>query len=156
MRENLSNIVFGSYILSGSYSKPKSKPKIAENLNVVKKAAKTLSKKEILFDKFGGCCAYCGANLLKVVWDIDHIKPKYLGGSNDIENLNPSCRRCNVWKKTFSIEEFRQEIMAQSERLLKSSAGVRLAVDYGVIEIKTTKIKPLFYFEQLKQLKAYD
>lgn len=155
MKENLNEILLKDF---DNYLKTKPKlnqpAKIKKNLSVVKKTIN--SKRQILFDKFGGCCAYCGTNLSKAIWDIDHIKPKYLGGTNDIENLNPSCRRCNSWKKNFSIEEFRQEIMAQPERFLKSSDGVRLAVDYGVVEIKTIKIKPLFYFEQLKQLRAYD
>jgi len=105
------------------------------------------NKKEKIFNKYGGHCAYCGIVLDKSIFTVDHIKPKYLGGSNDIDNLNPCCRRCNSWKKTFSIEEFRQEIIAQPERLIKSSAGIRLAIDFGVIEIKSLAVKPKFYFE---------
>lgn len=104
-----------------------------------------------LFEKYNGFCAYCGVKLNPKKFDIDHIKPKYLGGRNTIENLNPSCRRCNSWKKTFSIEEFRQEIMAQPERILKAFAGARLAVDYGIIEIKAINIKPKFYFESINE-----
>lgn len=30
--------------------------------------------RQIIFDKFGGKCAYCGCDLLKG-WHVDHLKP---------------------------------------------------------------------------------
>jgi len=39
-------------------------------------------------------CAYCGepAN------EVDHIQPRVLGGTDDLDNLVASCRRCNAMK----------------------------------------------------------
>lgn len=37
---------------------------------------------------------------------VDHIKPKSLGGTYDIENLNPMCQKCNTKKgNTYNEEE---------------------------------------------------
>ncbi len=106
------------------------------------------SKRLKVFEKYKGHCAYCGIMLSVKKLNVDHIIPSYLGGSNDLENLNPSCRRCNSWKKTYSIEEFRKELEAQPRRLLKSSASARLALDYGLLSIKPTNKSVEFYFEK--------
>lgn len=98
--------------------------------------------------KYGGRCAYCG-DLLGDRFQIDHIDPKYIGGKDDLENLNPSCARCNNWKQTFSIEQFRNEIQRQTERLAKYQSGYRLAKDFGLILETGVPIK--FWFEILQE-----
>lgn len=45
----------------------------------------------IVFDKYNGKCAYCGVDLMKG-WNVDHIKPQVFGGTNDLDNLNSSCK----------------------------------------------------------------
>jgi hypothetical protein len=39
-------------------------------------------------------CAYCGepAN------EVDHIQPRVIGGTDDLDNLVAACRRCNAMK----------------------------------------------------------
>lgn len=152
MKENLSEILSKEF----STDMPKQfmlfrgkLQKTQEIANIKNVLTTKLSKKAFLFAKFEGHCAYCGESLLNTAWNIDHIKPKSLGGTNAIENLNPSCCRCNTWKKSSSIEGFRNEIISQSKKLLESSAITKLVVDYGIIEIKLKNIKPKFYFELL-------
>lgn len=44
-------------------------------------------------------CAYCGARACDGVWiQVDHIKPKALGGSDDPSNLTTACSPCNSGK----------------------------------------------------------
>lgn len=118
-----------------------------------------------VFEKCGGHCGYCGNAIELKQMHVDHIQPKQRGwsedaaakinlvkGSDDIENFMPACKRCNLWKKTFSIETFRKEIQMQHERLLRDSAGYRLASDFGVIQAETKPI--VFYFEQIQVSKA--
>lgn len=113
-----------------------------------------------VFDKYGGKCAYCGCELQKG-WHIDHIEPIYRTwedkhiewygvkrGEDGIENYNPSCARCNRWKGTWSIEQFRGQISLQIERLKRDSPQFRLALDYGIIKETKTEVK--FYFETIK------
>lgn len=102
------------------------------------------AERKLVFNKFGGRCAYCGIVLVRG-FHIDHVVPLKKGGSCDMDNLYPSCRRCNSWKKTFDLEQFREEIEAQTDRLLKRSPQYNLAFDYGLI--KETQKKVTFYFE---------
>ena len=120
----------------------------------------TKNERQIVFDKYGGKCAYCGCELQKG-WHIDHIEPAYHNwsdedvkrhlkqerGLNIIENYNPACPRCNRWKGTWSIEQFRNEISLQIERLERDSAPFRMARDYGLINTADIEVK--FYYETL-------
>lgn len=113
-------------------------------------------------NKFNGRCAYCGV-LLSDKFHIDHVHPQRqahflksavmkeslnlsINNINEDANLYPSCLRCNLWKRTFSIEEFRHEIQEQVNRLRDRQAGFRLAEDFGLISDTHKKVR--FYFEQ--------
>ncbi|HKY87629.1 MAG TPA: HNH endonuclease signature motif containing protein [Pseudorhodoplanes sp.] len=51
----------------------------------------------------GSQCEYCGADASHV----DHKTPKCRGGTDDIDNLTPSCVPCNISKGTMTVEEWR-------------------------------------------------
>jgi len=44
---------------------------------------------------FGSCCFWCECLLPLDILTLDHLMPKSKGGSNNMENLRLSCRRCN-------------------------------------------------------------
>lgn len=51
-------------------------------------------------------CVLCRKNnIVKYATDVDHIKPKAQGGSDDIENLQSLCRACH--RKKTSKEKIR-------------------------------------------------
>ncbi len=50
------------------------------------------------FDRQKGKCYYCSAKLGDD-WQIDHVMPLSLGGSNGPENLVACCKKCNMSKK---------------------------------------------------------
>ena len=52
-------------------------------------------------------CMYCGVKLRTDNLQIDHMYPVSRGGSNDDENLQALCRRCNIRKGNHTDEEFR-------------------------------------------------
>jgi len=111
--------------------------------------------REHVYQKCGGRCAYCGRNLGNR-WHVDHVEPLHrgnpsMGGSDTLDNCLPACARCNLWKKTFSIEQFRNEISKQVERVRRYSPGFRLAEDFGLI--KEINKKVVFYFEQPQEQK---
>ena len=97
-----------------------------------------------IWNKYGCRCAYCGEDLEYKKMQADHICAKYLGGKNNIENYNPSCRQCNFYKSTFSIEEFKGQLKTITERIKKPFI-VRLAMKYGMIKFPEWNEK--FYFE---------
>lgn len=49
-------------------------------------------------------CSYCGK--IGGILECDHIIPYSKGGSNELENLTTSCRKCNRQKKDKSVDEF--------------------------------------------------
>ncbi len=114
--------------------------------------------RQIVYDKCGGHCAYCGCEISIKQMQVDHIQPHWhtlteqqatksgiRKGSHDIENLNPSCARCNKWKSTYSVEHFRKVVETSLDRLERDTPNFRLARDFGLIEVKPKNV--VFYFE---------
>lgn len=52
-------------------------------------------------EAFGGACAYCLADDVKLT--IDHVQPLSRGGKHSIENIVPACGPCNSAKKDRGI-----------------------------------------------------
>ena len=57
-----------------------------------------------IFKRDNYTCQYCGSIGGKL--EGDHIIPISKGGTNDLENLTTSCRKCNRQKKDKTVEEF--------------------------------------------------
>ena len=123
-------------------------------------------EREIVYNKYNGKCAYCGCELEKG-WHVDHINPirrnetdysierinRYMAtpitrGENNVSNYNPACRQCNIWKSTYSIEQFRNEVSEQINRLNTYSANYRNAKRFGLV--KEIIIPVVFYFENVE------
>ncbi len=96
--------------------------------------------------KYGGRCAYCGEDIERKGMHVDHIKAVHIGGTDDVNNLNPSCARCNNFKHSWTLEEFRHELSKQVDRARESSVNFRNAERYGLI--KVVDIPIVFYFER--------
>lgn len=60
--------------------------------------------RNIVFKRDNYTCQYCGKRGGKL--EVDHIIPISKGGTNDIENLATSCRKCNRQKYNKSAQEF--------------------------------------------------
>lgn len=103
-----------------------------------------------IWNKYDCRCAYCGELLDYKKMQVDHIEAKYLGGKDDISNYNPSCRQCNFYKGTFSIDGFRKQLLTIHERIKKPFI-IRLAIKYGIVQFKPFNGK--FYFENHKPIK---
>ncbi len=107
-----------------------------------------------VYEKYNGHCAYCGCELELKDMQVDHIfsvaKAKWEKEEidlNDINNLMPSCRACNYYKDTCSIETFRKNLKTLMERVKKAFI-YRLAEKYDMVEEKTWD--GLFYFEKIE------
>ncbi len=105
--------------------------------------------------KYNRHCAYCGNILEYKNMQVDHLRPKKYAPYadkysyiNSFENLMPSCRRCNHYKRAMNIEQYRRLIKTLHERIINLYIG-KVAIDYGII----VEIKPfdgIFYFERRK------
>ncbi len=100
--------------------------------------------REKVWHKYNERCAYCGNKLEYNKMQVDHINPKYKGGANDILNYNPSCRACNFYKGTFTIDEFRQNLQTLHERFEKIFI-IKMAIRYRILKYKPFENK--FYYE---------
>ena len=99
-----------------------------------------------VYEKYNGHCTYCGKPITIKDMQVDHILSKRNGGTNDIDNLNPSCRLCNHYKRAAGIETFRNDLLGGLlDRLMKIYI-FRVALDYGMITINGWDKK--FYFEK--------
>lgn len=115
-----------------------------------------MSRKQIVqkirkqvYQKYNGHCAYCGCKLEYKDMQVDHVISVYgKDGSNDLDNLMPTCRMCNFYKSTFSLEEFRKQLETMHE-ILRKPFIYRLALKYGLIEEHKKKIE--FFFEREKE-----
>lgn len=120
-------------------------------MNKQKKLTKT--ERTEVYNKYDGHCAYCGKAMEFKEMQVDHIMPqwRYKGAKdiedyvNDMDNLNPSCRRCNHYKRGALFEEFREIMKSLHERIRKIYI-CKVAEDYGIIKIEPYDGK--FYFER--------
>lgn len=66
----------------------------------------TLTPKQwrALVDAFEHRCAYCGATKSRLV--IEHVRPIFLGGRTEVDNVVPACFDCNREKGIRSLEEW--------------------------------------------------
>ena len=104
--------------------------------------------REKVYAKFHGRCAYCGRNIAYKDMQVDHFVPKRgwsEEGTDDIENLMPSCRMCNHYKRANTLETFRRYIQ-EIPRKLRGNYIYKVGVAYGNIVENEKPIR--FYFEE--------
>jgi len=99
-----------------------------------------MKKRDIVFAKYNGLCAYTGQPL-ESDWQIDHVKSKnnwkyFVAGEcakmqsyenrekrmkdvNNIDNLLPALRIVNHYKRAFDLEGFREYLLTFHLRLAK-------------------------------------
>lgn len=101
-----------------------------------------------VYNKYQGHCSYCGKEIEYKDMQVDHIQSKRMGGTDDMSNLNPSCRRCNHYKRANSLEAFRELMLTLHERIRKQYIN-KVAEDYGVINVNAWDGE--FYFEEVNK-----
>lgn len=137
------------------------------------KMAVSKTNREIIFNKYGGKCAYCGDYLQKG-WHVDELLPvrrswrykkdkngEYITNKKNqnvkehymehpkrfhIDNQMPSCPSCNINKHSMSLEEFRSLISGFMKHLNDRNTQYKIAKRYGLV---SEIIKPVvFHFEK--------
>lgn len=136
----------------------------------------TKKERNIVFEKYGGKCAYCGCELQKG-WHVDHLDScrrltedvqvlqpegvyprykyvtKFVGYANPnahhIDNYMPSCPSCNINKHGDTIEEFRRSIEGYLRSLNLRMVQYKMVKKYRLVE--ETNKPVVFYFETLNR-----
>lgn len=123
------------------------------------------SDREIIFNKYGGKCAYCGCDLEKG-WHVDELLPCRRNFKYDkvksqyvtdgtclhperlhLDNQMPACPSCNINKHSMSLEDFRRQISGFMKHLNEVNTQYKIAKRYGLVQ---EDIKPIvFYFETI-------
>ncbi len=71
------------------------------------------SLRQQVFDRAAHRCEYCltSRRVVGMPLVVDHVLPKVLGGSDDLENLCAACHRCNEFKgsKTHDLDPTTRE-----------------------------------------------
>ena len=125
----------------------------------------TKKERQIIFDKYGGKCAYCGCDLVKG-WHADHIEPIVRDSkwnrnkgrfdqtgtcrkpeNETLENYNPACASCNIQKNSFTVEQFRNNIKQFVNSLNEYNTQYKFAKRYGLVT--ETGVEVTFYFETI-------
>ena len=115
----------------------------------MKRRKLTKQERMQIYDKYRGHCAYCGNKIKYTEMQVDHIKPLFNGGLDQLENMNPSCRLCNHYKRSASLEFFRNVLLGGITERLHKIYIFRVAEKYGMITINKWDKK--FYFERRKK-----
>lgn len=102
--------------------------------------------REKVYAKYRGHCAYCGCELSFKDMVVDHIDPVINGGQNELNNLNPSCRLCNEYKRDTDVVNFKTWLLDGVLKRLQKLYLIRVAIKYHMLEIKDWDHK--FYFEK--------
>lgn len=106
------------------------------------------SKREAVYRKYDGHCAYCGREIGFKDMQVDHFLAKRGWNepwSDDISNLMPACRICNHYKRANSLETFRRYI-EEIPRKLRDNYIYKVGVAYGEVVEQEHPVK--FYFER--------
>lgn len=107
-----------------------------------------------IHSKYGGRCAYCGQKITIKQMQVDHFWPQFLshfepGKDKDrLENLMPSCQKCNNFKGGMRPKEFREQLSLQVTRLKKNAQFDRA---FRFDQISITESPIIFYFEKQSQ-----
>jgi 5-methylcytosine-specific restriction endonuclease McrA len=99
-----------------------------------------------IYKKYDGHCAYCGKPIDITEMQVDHIEPKRKGGQDSIDNYNPSCRRCNHYKRSLDLEQFREYIKTLHERIARDYI-TKVGLDYGIVKLEPFDGR--FHFEKI-------
>lgn len=110
------------------------------------------SKRIEIYNKYNGHCAYCGRAIEVKDMQVDHQHPLSraiqqntgITNHNDFKNLFPSCRSCNHYKRSCTLEEYRNVIKSLMKRCT-SIYIVNVALLYGILQ--ENKWSGKFYFE---------
>jgi len=109
-----------------------------------------IGRQQVL-EKYNNRCAYCGHDLTLKTMQVDHKQSKHTGGTDNIDNLMPSCRLCNHYKRAQSIEAFRVCVQGMLRKLEKIYI-FKVAQKYDMINWRGWDGR--FYFEYFEDGRA--
>lgn len=74
--------------------------------------------RERIIERDGRRCVYCDEDLSSAEIHMDHVIPESQGGSTTYDNLQVTCRKCNLAKGILTEAEFTQRLRTRAVNIL--------------------------------------
>jgi len=71
-----------------------------------------------IIDRDGVYCVYCDEDLTDAEIHMDHVIPESQGGATTYDNLQVTCRKCNLAKGVLSEDEFTNRLRTRAMNIL--------------------------------------
>lgn len=80
-------------------------------------------EKRHIYERQNGLCAYCGQHRNIKYMTVDHIMPLSKGGTDSLDNLQCTCKKCNGLKGNMLPGEFTDFIRNMLENSMMIEKG---------------------------------
>lgn len=77
-----------------------------------------LNLRRRIIERDGLHCVYCDEDLSNAEIHMDHVIPESKGGSTTYDNLQVTCRKCNLAKGVLTESEFTQRLRTRAANIL--------------------------------------
>lgn len=84
----------------------------------MKKAYIPLNLRRAVIDRDGYHCVFCDEDLTNAEIHLDHVIPESQGGLTTLNNLQVTCRKCNLAKGTLTESEFTTRLRRRAMNIL--------------------------------------
>lgn len=74
--------------------------------------------RRMVIERDGYHCVYCDEDLTNGEIHLDHVIPESQGGATTPDNLQVTCRKCNLAKGTLSESEFTSQLRQRAQNIL--------------------------------------
>jgi len=82
------------------------------------KARIPLNLRRRVLERDGYYCVYCDEDLRDAEIHMDHVIPESKGGPTSYDNLQVTCRKCNLAKGVLSESEFTNRLRTRAMNIL--------------------------------------
>lgn len=84
----------------------------------MKKERIPLKLRQMVIERDGYYCVYCDEDLHDSEIHLDHVIPESQGGPTSYNNLQVTCRKCNLAKGTLTEDEFVSRLRRRANNIL--------------------------------------
>ena len=74
--------------------------------------------RRMVIERDGLRCVYCDVDLTNAEVHMDHVIPESKGGPTTFDNLQVTCRKCNIEKGVLSESEFTNKLRTRALNIL--------------------------------------
>lgn len=108
-----------------------------------------------VLEKYDSRCGYCGGHITIKTMQVDHMYPQasaahwqksYNIDIHHTDNLMPTCRTCNHYKRAHTVEGYRKLLKDLHERI-STIYIVKVGQAMGMLDVKP--FSGVFYYETM-------